>query len=64
MNLLSFITSSNDLRSATEELIEIMESFVSQVAPKNGDDIIMITVTREEYGAARTAIRLARSHLW
>jgi molecular chaperone GrpE (heat shock protein) len=54
----------NDLRSATEELIDIMETFLSQVAPKNGDDVIIIPMTTEDYRAARTAIRLARSHLY
>lgn len=55
----------NDLRSATEELIDIMEAFVSQVVPKNGDDdLVIITVTAGEHRAARTAIRLARTHLW
>lgn len=55
----------NDLRSATEELIEIVEKLVVRMTPPvNGENTIIIAVTPKEYRSARTALRLVRANLW
>jgi Fe-S cluster assembly scaffold protein SufB len=54
----------NDLRSATEELIDILEELIGQISPSNKDSQVVITVTWDIYRSAKTAIRAARSHVW
>lgn len=52
----------NELRVATEALIDAIDAIIARAQPLNGEGVT-VTVTREEITSVRAAIRSARSHL-
>lgn len=52
----------NELRLATESVIDAFDVIISKAQPVNGDEVT-ITVTRAEIAGVRATMRSARSHL-
>lgn len=53
-----------DLRSATEELVEIVEQLLSSAGVPTRSTSVTINITWSIYKEARSAIKRARDHLW
>lgn len=53
-----------DLRSATEELIEIVEQLIISSGVPTKSSSVIITVSWGAYREARSAIKRVRDHLW
>jgi uncharacterized protein HemX len=53
-----------DLRSATEELVEVIEQLIYSAGVPTKTASVYITVTWTVYREARSAIKRARDHLW
>jgi hypothetical protein len=51
------------LRSATETLIDVVDSIAARMRPTKESEVVMVKVSAQEYLATRSAIAEARRHL-